>query len=289
LPKTAESETVPAASSSAEVLERFWDERAQTFARADAEGWAAVCHRGAHPFFNRFIDWAQRAAFDRLIAQARFEGDDPALDVGCGTGRWARELARCGLRASGIDVSPAMIERARELSPDIPLDVGSATELPVPSGSQQLLSCVTVLHHLEYPQQSLAVAEISRVLRSGGFCLSIVQLDTIPAGTWCYPRSRAGWEDLFAQHGLRPVLHTGEEFLTPAILLHWAAAGVVALLRGSSRGSNRAVGAGPGLLPRAYRDLHRLTVAVSYPLEWLASRLWSRAPASGLATLYLKA
>ncbi|MFI5706045.1 class I SAM-dependent methyltransferase [Streptomyces xanthochromogenes] len=35
-----------------------------------------------------------------------------ALDIGCGTGAWTRELARLGLHATGYDVSPVAIAKA---------------------------------------------------------------------------------------------------------------------------------------------------------------------------------
>lgn len=37
----------------------------------------------------------------------------PILDIGCGTGRHAIELARRGYRVTGIDLSPSQIEQAR--------------------------------------------------------------------------------------------------------------------------------------------------------------------------------
>lgn len=40
-----------------------------------------------------------------------------ALDFGCGAGRSARFLRRCGFEVSGIDVAPAMIDKARKLDP----------------------------------------------------------------------------------------------------------------------------------------------------------------------------
>jgi SAM-dependent methyltransferase len=58
----------------------------------------------------------------------------PILDIGCGTGRHAIELARRGYRVTGIDLSPSQIERARAkaaaagVAPDF--RVGDARRLP---------------------------------------------------------------------------------------------------------------------------------------------------------------
>ena len=45
----------------------------------------------------------------------------PVLDVACGTGRLARAIAQSGLRVTGVDVMPPMLERARRLSTDLPI------------------------------------------------------------------------------------------------------------------------------------------------------------------------
>jgi len=42
------------------------------------------------------------------------------LDVGCGAGRYARALARRGLRVTGVDLSHELLEEARERSPGTP-------------------------------------------------------------------------------------------------------------------------------------------------------------------------
>jgi len=42
------------------------------------------------------------------------------LDVGCGAGRHARALARRGMRVTGVDLSPDLLEEARERSPGTP-------------------------------------------------------------------------------------------------------------------------------------------------------------------------
>jgi len=49
--------------------------------------------------------------------------DRPVLEVGCGTGRIALELARAGHAVTGIDPSPAMLAIARQRADDDALDV----------------------------------------------------------------------------------------------------------------------------------------------------------------------
>jgi hypothetical protein len=147
---------------------------------------------------------------------------------------------------------------------------------------------VTVLHHLTPDQQELAVAEIARILRLGGWCVTICLLDTLPSGAWCFPRDRTGWIGLFERNGLAAVRHLGEEFLTPAIVAQWVAAGCASILRGSSSGSDQWVGAGGGPISALYRALHRAAVFASYPLEAAESRWWPTAPSCGLASLWRK-
>ncbi|HLM19298.1 MAG TPA: class I SAM-dependent methyltransferase, partial [Acidimicrobiia bacterium] len=55
----------------------------------------------------------------------------PILDAGCGTGRVAIELARRGYATVGVDVDPALLERARAKAPDLEWHVGDLAGLPV--------------------------------------------------------------------------------------------------------------------------------------------------------------
>ena len=57
----------------------------------------------------------------------------PVLDAGCGTGRVAIELARRGYATVGIDVDPALLDRARAKAPELEWDLGDLATLPATS------------------------------------------------------------------------------------------------------------------------------------------------------------
>lgn len=99
------------------------------------------------------------------------------LDVGCGGGLLAEEIASMGLDVTGIDPSEQAIEvaRAHALENGLAIDyrVGSAERLPFENGSFRIVTCCDVLEHI--PDWELVLGEIARVLRPGG----IVFYDTI--------------------------------------------------------------------------------------------------------------
>lgn len=74
-----------------------------------------------------------RAALDTFADAVRDLG--PVLDVGCGPGTVTGYLRERGVDASGVDLSPRMIEHARRLHPDCRFSVGSATDLDLRPGS----------------------------------------------------------------------------------------------------------------------------------------------------------
>ena len=68
-----------------------------------------------------------RSALDAFAEQVR--GIGPVLDAGCGPGWTADYLHRGGVDVSGIDLSPRMIELARQQYPAVSFDVASVTEV----------------------------------------------------------------------------------------------------------------------------------------------------------------
>jgi SAM-dependent methyltransferase len=96
------------------------------------------------------------------------------LEVGCGPGHLSIALARRhGLDVTGLDLDPAMIERARANASRVAVadtnqptfTVGDAASLPFPDGSFDLVVSTFSMHHWANPSGGLA--EIGRVLRSG--------------------------------------------------------------------------------------------------------------------------
>lgn len=75
-----------------------------------------------------------RAAAPGVLAMLRAAGIGRGLvvDLGCGSGIWARALTDAGYDVLGVDVSPAMIGIARRVAPDARFASASLHQVPIP-------------------------------------------------------------------------------------------------------------------------------------------------------------
>lgn len=94
------------------------------------------------------------------------------LDIGCGSGYFAREMARRGARVTGVDIAPRMIEHARRYEAASPLGidylVGDAAEVAAtfePGSFDLVTSCMALQDMPDVPAVLRAVHD---VLRSRG-------------------------------------------------------------------------------------------------------------------------
>jgi 2-polyprenyl-3-methyl-5-hydroxy-6-metoxy-1,4-benzoquinol methylase len=89
------------------------------------------------------------------------------LELGCGTGYFTQELARCGADIVAVDVSPELLEIARAncSAPNVRYEIQNAYELSYPGDAFDSVVGSSVLHHLEIEE---ALRQIHRVLRPGG-------------------------------------------------------------------------------------------------------------------------
>lgn len=98
------------------------------------------------------------------------------LDIATGTGRFALTLARRGAKVTALDSSQSMLDVAEKKCAEAGLDgdpefvSGLASELPFPDESFDLCVCINALNHI--PQYRTVIAEIHRVLKYGGQCIT---------------------------------------------------------------------------------------------------------------------
>src|SRR5690606_39017711 len=90
------------------------------------------------------------------------------LECGCGTGLILERIARFARSASGIDLSPGMLEVAKRRGLDV--QEGSITSLPFPDASFDVTCSFKVLAHV--PDIGRALAEMARVTRPSGVILA---------------------------------------------------------------------------------------------------------------------
>ncbi len=92
------------------------------------------------------------------------------LDVGCGSGVFAAEMAKRGARVLGVDANPSAIEYAQTTfaGDGLSFQLGLLDELELPEQSFDRASCLEIVEHV-YPEQvQKLLADISRLLRPGG-------------------------------------------------------------------------------------------------------------------------
>jgi malonyl-CoA O-methyltransferase len=137
------------------------------------------------------------------------------LDAGCGSGRYLlHALHRGAARVTGVDLSPAMLGRAREaldsyvVEGRADLRQGDLSAMPVPGAVADLTVCGLTIGHLEALLPALT--ELRRATRPGG---RILCSDVHPIG------DALGWQRDFRAGGQRyAVRHTRH------LYSHWHAA-----------------------------------------------------------------
>ena len=118
----------------------------------------------------------ENALFDRRSSSALawLEPLDPemiVLDVACGAGHAAEQVAPHVRQVVGLDLTRALLELGADRLRDagitnVLLQEGSAADLPFLDASFDLVACRAALHHV--PDPGVVVAEMARVCRPGG-------------------------------------------------------------------------------------------------------------------------
>jgi len=115
---------------------------------------------------NRTMTAGLDRRWRRLTAEATVRPGDDVLDACCGTGDLAIAAARHGGKVTGLDFSPAMLERARRKAPQIEWIEGDLLSLPFGAASFDSATVGFGVRNVEDLGRSLE--ELRRVLRPGG-------------------------------------------------------------------------------------------------------------------------
>src|SRR5882724_1453940 len=137
------------------------------FKQRQREGWSHF-----HPLAAMTTPTAAK-----LVNFAGIKAGHRVLDVACGTGVVAVTCARRGARVSGLDLTPELLEAAREnaslAAVEIDFHEGDAEQLPFSDSAFDAV--LSQFGHMFAPRPEVAVAEMLRVLKPGG---------TIGFSTW---------------------------------------------------------------------------------------------------------
>lgn len=128
-----------------------------------------------HIWFLRQAEWTRPTRL-WLYRQAGLREARWVLEVGCGTGVIAGEVARLSSAGVvGLDIDAGMLEVAQRYTPQVALVQGDARSLPFGDEAFDLVLCHYLLLWLKEPAR--AVAEMARIVRAGGFVLACAEPD----------------------------------------------------------------------------------------------------------------
>ena len=128
--------------------------------------------------FSTAAPIADSGALRPIIEAAAAGPEDTLLDVACGGGIVVCGFAPYVRHATGIDMTPAMLDRARRLAAEKGLTnvawrEGDVTRLPYPDGAFTIVVTRFAVHH--FPDPAAVLREMVRVCAPGG---RVVVVDT---------------------------------------------------------------------------------------------------------------
>jgi ubiquinone/menaquinone biosynthesis C-methylase UbiE len=158
--------------------------------------------RASKSYFDR---WARSYDQGRISAWFQYtqnltiqtldlQSDSKVLDVGCGTGHATMKLASLlpAGAACGVDISPTMIQQAREKIPEelrqrVEFREANSADLPFEDESFTHIICTNSFHH--YPDPLRSLREMKRVLVPQGQLSIFENAPDLSWYTWAWDRA----------------------------------------------------------------------------------------------------
>ncbi|BBD66636.1 type 12 methyltransferase [Nostoc commune NIES-4072] len=136
-----------------------------------------------------FRDFALKSApgILEILAQNKIH-DGLVVDLGCGSGLWAKELSKANYHVLGVDISESMINMARTRVPDAEFRIDSLfkTDIPPCNAVTSIGECLSYLFDLDNDRQILVQLfhRIYNALTPGGvFIFDIATTGQVAQGT----------------------------------------------------------------------------------------------------------
>ena len=117
------------------------------------------------------LDWDHNAYYHRLLLRHLLRPCKRVLDVGCGAGAFAVELAKRAERVDALDRSPAMIEEARRVAPpNVTCILADLLQDPLHGAGYDAIVSLSALHHTPLPE---VLPRLAGALRPGGVLAAV--------------------------------------------------------------------------------------------------------------------
>ncbi|MGY4100602.1 class I SAM-dependent methyltransferase [Nocardia sp. R16R-3T] len=117
------------------------------------------------------LNWSHNAYYQRFLMRQLPTPCARVLDVGCGAGGFAEEIARRVEQVDAIDRSAVMIDVAKQAVPEnVRCILGDVLEQPLPDGTYDAIVSISTLHHMPLDE---VLPVLARAVRPGGVIAAV--------------------------------------------------------------------------------------------------------------------
>jgi ubiquinone/menaquinone biosynthesis C-methylase UbiE len=117
------------------------------------------------------LEWDHNTYYHRLLLRHLPRPCNRVLDVGCGAGAFAVELAKRADHVDALDRSPAMIKEAKRVAPPtVTCILADVRHEPLPDDRYDAIVSISALHHAPLEE---VLPRLARALRPGGVLAAV--------------------------------------------------------------------------------------------------------------------
>ena len=127
------------------------------------------------------LDWNPNSYYDNFLLKYVPPHCENVLEIGCGLGDFSRQLARRSTWVLALDLSPNMIQQAKERSAqfsNIDFQIADVMIHDLPAAAFDCIVSIATIHHL--PTQEI-IAKMKNALRDNG---TLIILDLWQSANW---------------------------------------------------------------------------------------------------------